>query len=171
MLPMDISSGSTLGVASPGLRSAPLHRRRIGWLIVVLLQSACVVKWTPSPKASAATALAIQPGLDAVEVITIEKVDRPFQRIAVVHAPGSLAEQEALATLKQKAQTLHGDALLNFRKRGAASPSAHASTSLPNAPWDAEVIVWTDAETKALSPPPPGAPSHPDRQVRPPPIG
>jgi hypothetical protein len=102
---------------------------------------------------------AVQPGLPAVQVVTSEQADRPYKKIGLVHAPGSMGKQDARAVLKHKAQALRGDALLNVRKRGSTATMTGAS-SRADQPWDAEVIVWTDRQAEAVEPPPPGAPPH-----------
>jgi hypothetical protein len=131
--------------------------RWLGGLLVLLLQAGCLYRFTPSPRgAPGKWDPAIRPAPPAVDVVTAEQVDRPYKTVGIVHAPGAMGEQDALALLKQKAQALRGDALLNVRRRRPAGASAGAYT-----PWDAEVIVWTDHQDKVVPPPPPGGSPHP----------
>jgi hypothetical protein len=131
------------------------------WLVLALLLSGCVYHWQLPPQ-GAATAWdpAVLPGPPAVQVVTSDQLDRPYKKIGIVHAPGSMGGQDALAVLKQEAQALRGDALLNVRKRGSTATIANASTSLADQPWDAEVIVWADHQAEGVAPPSPGAPPH-----------
>ena len=138
-------------------RGASRHSR--WWLVLPLLLAGCVYRWHLPPQ-GAATAWdpAVLPGLPAVQVVTSEQLDRPYKKIGIVHAPGSMGGQDALAVLKQEAQALRGDALLNVRKRASTATMADASTSLADQPWNAEVIVWTDHQAEAVASPSPDAP-------------
>ncbi len=75
------------------------------WLVLALLLAGCVYQWHLPPQ-GAATAWdpAVLPGLPAVQVVTSDQVDWPYKKIGIVHAPGSMGEQDALAVLKQEAQ-------------------------------------------------------------------
>jgi hypothetical protein len=89
--------------------------------------------------------------------VTTEKVDRPYRKIGIVHAPASLPERDAIVALKRKARTLGGDALLDVRRRGSGSTADRASSGLAARPWEAVVIVWTDGQVHGAPTPPPGA--------------
>lgn len=81
---------------------------------------------------------------DLVKVVTAKEVDRPYRKIGIVHAPASLTERDAVVALKRRARTLEGDALLDVRRQATASSADRASSGLAAAPWEADVIVWTD---------------------------
>jgi len=94
---------------------------------------------------------------ELVRVVTAKDVDRPYRQIGIVHAPASLSEREAIAALKRRARTLGGDALLDVRRQATASSEDRASSGLAAAPWEADVIVWTDHQAGGAPQPPPGA--------------
>jgi hypothetical protein len=141
---------------SRGPRSASWWRRCC--LVLALLEAGCVYHWHPPQGAATAWDPAAHPELPAVQVVTSEQVGRAYKTIGTVHASGSMGEREALIVLKQEAQALHGDALLDVRKRDVTATPTDSSISLADQPWEADVIVWTDhpAETVAL-----GGPSTP----------
>jgi len=95
---------------------------------------------------------------DLVKVVSAKDVDRPYRKIGVVHAPASLPEHEAIAALKRRARSLGGDALLDLRRQATSASADLASPGLAAAPWEADVIVWTDKQVDRASPPPPPAP-------------
>ncbi len=74
-----------------------------------------------------------------------------------------MGEQEALIVLRQEAQALRGDALLNVHRRGLTATTLDASTSLAEQLWEATVIVWTDPPAEAVAPEAPSAPPIPHR--------
>ncbi|HXO28811.1 MAG TPA: hypothetical protein VOA80_15785 [Thermoanaerobaculia bacterium] len=94
---------------------------------------------------------------DLVKVVTAKDVDRPYRKIGVVHAPASLSERDAIAALQRRARTLGGDALLDLRRQATGSSADRASSGLAAAPWEADVIAWTDKQGGGAPPPPPGA--------------
>jgi hypothetical protein len=94
---------------------------------------------------------------DLVRVVTAKDVDRPYRNLGIVHAPASLPERDAIAALKRRARTLGGDALLDVRRQAPDSSADPASAGLAAAPWEADVIVWTDNQAGGASRPPPGA--------------
>ncbi len=138
-------------------------RRCWRWgLLLALLQAGCFYQYHWDLRPSGETTAwdpALRPGLPAVQVLTSEQANRPYKKIGLVHAPGSLRAQDALIVLKQEAQALRGDALINVRQRGADAALAGASGNPADQPWDAEVIVWTDPPADPVAPPSPGAPS------------
>jgi hypothetical protein len=92
---------------------------------------------------------------DLVKVVTAKDVDRPYRKIGVVHAPASLSERDAVAALKRRARSLGGDALLDLRRQVTSASADRASPGLAAAPWEADVIVWTDKQGGGAPPPPP----------------
>jgi hypothetical protein len=125
-------------------------------LAVPLVLAGCFYQYVyvPGAKDTGSSGPAQQVSLDVIEVVASEQPGRPYKQLGIVHAPGSMERGDAVAVLKQKALALGGDALLNVRKRGSGSKPGGASAGGANAPWDAEVIAWTDRHVNSVAPPP-----------------
>ena len=118
------------------------------WIGVPLILAGCLYHYRYAPHAGSGASLdRSESSPDLVEVVTTEEVDRPYRKIGIVHAPASLPERDAIVALKRRARTLGGDALLDVRRRGSGSTADRDSSGLAAAPWEASVIVWTDAKT------------------------
>jgi uncharacterized protein YbjQ (UPF0145 family) len=121
------------------------------WIAVPLILAGCVyqLKHTTQVKGSGPLGASYYSSAERIEVVTAEQVaDRPYRQLGLVHAPGSMAERDAIAELKLRARAMGGEALLNVRKgtRTAADPNAASSADTA---WQATVIVWTDKHPDA----------------------
>ena len=154
------------------ISSAPWMRRLGPCLGVPVILAGCLYHYGYVPHSNGGASLdRSEPSPDLVQVVTAEEVDRPYRKIGIVHAPSSLQERDAIVALKRRARTLGGDALLDVRRRGSGSTADRASSDLAAAPWEAAVIVWTDAEVGGAPKPPPGVPpprEPPRRRAAPP---
>jgi len=113
------------------------------WIAVPPILAGCAFQYRfdRHAKSGAPPDSSFQSSADRIEVVGAEHANWPYRQVGVVHAPGSMAERDAIAELKRRARTLGGDALLNVRRRSTGSTAT-------DAPWLAEVIVWTDPGTR-----------------------
>jgi hypothetical protein len=139
------------------MSSRAAWRRWWPWWGLPLILAGCVYQYRVASHGKGAALDRSEVDPDLVKVVTAKDVDRPYRKIGIVHAPASLPEREAIAALQRRARSLGGDALLDLRRQ-ATDPSADtASPGLAVAPWEADVIAWTDKQVDGASQPPPAA--------------
>lgn len=147
-----------LSSCKPGHASSSATLRwRCLWISVPLILAGCLYHVHYVSHGAGASLDRSEVSPDLVKVVTAKDVDRPYRKIGIAHAPASLPEREAIAALQRRARSLGGDALLDLRRQATGSSADMASSDLAAAPWEADVIVWTDKQGGGASQPPPGA--------------
>jgi hypothetical protein len=137
------------------MSSRAAWRRWWPWWGLPLILAGCVYHFASHAEGVSLDRSEASP--DLVKVVITKDVDRPFRKLGLVHAPASLPEREAIAALQRRARSLGGDALLDLRRQATDPSAGQASPGLAAAPWEADVIAWTDKPVDGASQPPPGA--------------
>jgi hypothetical protein len=144
--------------SKPGhLTSRAAWRRWSPWLGLPLILAGCFYQYRFASHAEGVALDRAEVSPDLVRVVTAKDVDRPYRKIGIVHAPASLPEREAIAALQRRARSLGGDALLDLRRQAKGLSADMAAPGLAPAPWEADVIAWTDKQEDGASQPAPGA--------------
>jgi hypothetical protein len=118
------------------------------WIAVPLILAGCgyQLRHITQVKGSGPLGQSYYSSAERIEVVSSEQVvNRPYRQVGLVHAPGSMAQGEAITELKLRARAMGGQALLDVRKATGAAGDSN-STSPAVAPWQATVIVWTDKQ-------------------------
>jgi hypothetical protein len=146
-----------LGNKPEQVSSRVAWRRWSPWLGLPLILAGCFYQYRFASHAEGVALDRAEASPDLVRVVTAKDVDRPYRKIGIVHAPASLPEREAIAALQRRARSLGGDALLDLRRQAMDASADQASPGPAAAPWEADVIAWTDKQGGGAPQPAPGA--------------
>lgn len=139
------------------MNSRASWRRRWPWWGLPLILAGCLYHAHYVSHGHGAALDRSEASPELVKVVTAKEVDRPYRTLGTVHAPAALTERDAIAALQRRARSLGGDALLDLRRQAKDSSADMASPDVAPAPWEADVIAWTDKQAGGASPPPPVA--------------